>query len=85
VAEHVFAVDGVGGEPFLHHGRVDVVVVAPALVAGVVGWVDEDAVDLSGVHGKQRLEGVEVVSVDDEVAVEGGSPIDFSASGTRGR
>jgi len=39
-------------EPAADFGAVDVVVVDPVFVAGVVGWVDVDAFDLSGVVGQ---------------------------------
>jgi len=55
-------------EPFGDFGGVDVVVVDPSFVAGVVGRVDIDAFDASGVFRQQGLEGVEVVALDDEVA-----------------
>jgi hypothetical protein len=50
-------------ETWQHHAE-------PVLVAGVVGRVDVDALDLSGVHGQQGLEGLEVVAVDDEIVVQ---------------
>lgn len=43
-----------------------------AVVARVVGRVDEDAVNLPGVHGKERLKGLQIVAVDDEVVIEAG-------------
>ena len=48
----VFFIDGFV-EPVLHHGRVDVVVVGPVFVAGVVGGVDVYAFDFSGVGGEE--------------------------------
>ena len=65
-----FVADGFA-EPLSIRG-LDVVVVDPAFVAGVVGRVDVDALDLAGVVRQQRLERVEVVAVDDEVVVERG-------------
>ena len=53
-------------------GLGEVVVVDPAFVAGVVGRVDVDALDLAGVGGEEGLEGEEVVAFDDEVAIEAG-------------
>ena len=70
VAFQVLAVHGaVLAEPFAHQGAVDLVVVDPAFVAGVVGRVDVDAFDAAGVAGEEGFEGVEVVAVDDEVVV----------------
>ena len=46
---------------------VDVVVVFPVLVAGVVWRIDVDAVDPALVLGQQRLQRLEVVAVDDHV------------------
>lgn len=56
-----------GAEPALDLRGVDLVVVHPALVAGVIGRVDVDALHLPCVFGEQGLEGVEVVALDDEV------------------
>ena len=58
-------------EPLANEGAVDIVVVGPALVAGVVRRVDANALHLTGVVWEQRLEGDEVVSLDDEVAGAG--------------
>jgi hypothetical protein len=44
--------------------------VVTLILSTVVGRVDEDAVDLSGVAGQLRLQRVEVVAVDDEAAVQ---------------
>ena len=54
-------------EPLPDAGVVDVVVVDPALVAGVVRRIDVDAVDPTLVLGQQGLQGLEVVAVDDHV------------------
>ena len=70
VAETVLDSDRVGVKPLAYHRSVYVVVVAPAFVADVVGWVNEDAVHLAGVERKESLEGVEIVPVDDQVAIE---------------
>ena len=45
----------------------EAVVVLPGLVAGVVRWIDVDAVHLSGVGPPQHLQGVEVLPVDDDM------------------
>lgn len=66
----VFIINGcVLGEPLLHHWAVYVVVVDPALVASVVGWVDVDALDTVGIAREQGFEGMQVIAVDDEVVV----------------
>ena len=72
VALEVFALDGVAllFQPLAHERAVDLVVVAPALGAGVVGRVDVDAVHPPRVAREQRLEGFEIVAVQDEVAIE---------------
>ena len=43
-------------KPVAHHWRVDPVVVNPTFLAGVVGWVDVDALDLAVIRRQQRLE-----------------------------
>lgn len=70
MAQAILDRDRVAAQPLLDEGRIDVVVVAPTFVAGVVGRVDEDAVHPAGVHRQQRLQRVQVVAVDDEVAVQ---------------
>lgn len=72
VTQAVLDADRVFAEPLLHHRAVHVVVVAPTLIACVVGRVDEDAIDLARVHRKQRLQRVQVVAVQHEVAIEPG-------------
>ena len=73
VPGQVFAVDRLA-EPLAHHRRVDVVVVGPALVAGVVGRIDVDALDLMLVDRQQRLERRQIVAVHDQVVVQAGRP-----------
>ena len=70
VAQPVLHADRVLLEPGLQHGAVDVVVVAPALVAGVVNRVYEDAVHLAGIQRQQTLQRVQVVAVNDEIVVQ---------------
>ena len=73
VAGEVLAVHDLA-QPVLHHGGVDVVVVGPALVAGVVGRVDVDALDLAVIRRQQRLQGGQVVALDDQVVVQARLP-----------
>ena len=47
------------------------VVVGPPLIAGVVGRVDKDAVHLARIEGQEGLERVQIVAVNDQVAVKG--------------
>lgn len=70
MAQAVLDPDRVRLQPLPDHGGVDVVVVAPPLIAGVVGRVDEDAVHLAGIGGQKGLERVQVVAVNDQVAVQ---------------
>ena len=57
-------------QPVLHQRAVHVVVVDPALVAGVVGRVDVDAIHAPGVAREQRLQRVQVVAVDNQIVVK---------------
>jgi hypothetical protein len=50
---------------------VDIVVVDPALVTGVVRRVDVNALHLAGVSGEQRLQRVQVVALDNQIAAVG--------------
>ena len=56
--------------PFLDHRSIYIVVVAPALVSSVVGRVDEDAVHPSRIERQESLQGVEIVPMNDHVAIE---------------
>ena len=71
-----FFADGFA-EPFFDGGAVDVVVVGPAFVAGVVGGVDADAFDLALVVREEGFEGEEVVPFDDEIAGAGFPATEF--------
>ena len=57
-------------DPLLELRLGQVVVVDPALITGVVGRVDVDALDTSGVRRQERLERGQIVALDDEVAVQ---------------
>jgi len=57
-------------EPLLHHGGIDIIVVGPFFVAGVVWRINVYALDFPGIEWKQRLEGLQVVSVDDEIVMK---------------
>ena len=61
MAQPVLDAHWVAGKPFTDHRTVDVVVVAPTLVAGVVRRIDKHAIHLAR---------VQVVAVDDQIAVE---------------
>jgi len=71
MAQAVINADRVRLQPFPDHGCIDVIVVAPAFIAGVVRRVDKDAVYLARIEGQQRLQGVQVVTMDNHVAVKG--------------
>lgn len=58
-------------EPFIDFGVVDVVVIDPTFVAGVIGRVDIDAFDFAFVFGQEGFKGFEVIAVDDFVAAIG--------------
>ena len=55
-------------QPAADFRAIHVVVVHPALVAGVVGGIDIDALHLPAGARQQGLERVQVVALDDEVA-----------------
>jgi len=63
-----FAMECDFAQPAADLRAVDVVVVDPALVAGVVRRVDVDALHLAGVARQQGLERVQVVALHDQVA-----------------
>ena len=55
-------------QPFLDERAVDVVVVNPAFVAGVVRRINVDALDLPGVVREQRLERHQIVALHNQIA-----------------
>ena len=56
-------------QPFPHQRAVHLVVVGPPLVAGVVGRVDIDAFHPPRVARYQRLQRLQIVAVDNQIAV----------------
>ena len=54
-------------QPLFDFGVVDVVVVNPALVAGIVGRINVDALDFSFVLGQQRFESLQIIPVNNHV------------------
>ena len=73
VAGQVFPVHDLA-QPIADHRRVDLVVVGPGFVAGVVGRVDVDALDLAVIGRQQRLQRGQVVALDDQVVVQARLP-----------
>ena len=57
-------------DPFLELRLRQVVVVNPALVAGVVRRVNVDALDAPGMRRQQRLQRQEIIALDDQVSVQ---------------
>ena len=55
-------------QPFANLWAIDVVVVHPALVAGVVRRVDVNALHLTGITRQQGFQGVQVVALHNQVA-----------------
>jgi hypothetical protein len=72
--------DWVFRQPLLHDWASDVVIVFPGLLASVVGRIYIHAINSSRIKRQQRFERMEVVAVDDEVAVRSALPTDFSGS-----
>ena len=54
-------------QPLFDLGVIDVVVVHPALVAGVVGRIYVDTLNLSFVPGQQGFQRLQIVAVDNHV------------------
>ena len=57
-------------KPFLDTGVIDIVVVDPVLVAGVVRRVDVNALHLAVVIGQECLERFQVVAMNDEIVMQ---------------
>ena len=69
VASQIFAIHD-PAQPLPHHGRVDLVVISPTLVAGVVGRIDVDALHLAMIGRQQRLERRKIVPLHDQVVMQ---------------
>ena len=54
-------------QPLFDFGIIDIIVVHPALIAGIVGRINVDALDFSFILGQQRLERLQVIPVDNHV------------------
>lgn len=54
-------------QPLLDLRVIDIIVVDPALVAGVVGRIDIDALDAPLIPGQQRFQGFQIIAPDDHV------------------
>jgi len=54
-------------QPLFDLRVVDVIVIDPALVAGVVGRIDIDALDAPLVPGQQRFQGFQIITPDNHV------------------
>jgi hypothetical protein len=54
----------------LHHWRINIVIKNPLLILGVIRGINTDTFDPSGIHGKQRLEGLQVIPMDNEIVME---------------
>lgn len=72
-------------QPLANLRAVDVVVVDPALVAGVVRRVDIDALHLPRIARQQGLQRVQVVALHDEVAGRIGAAVGIAARQRRHR
>ena len=51
----------------MHQWAIDVIVIDPAFVAGVIGRIDVDALDFAGISREECLECVQVIAMDDKV------------------
>ena len=54
-------------QPLLDLRVIDIIVIDPALVAGVVGRIDIDALDAPLIPGQQRFQGFQIIAPDDHV------------------
>lgn len=54
-------------QPLFDLRVVDVIVINPALVAGVVGRIDIDALDTPLIPGQQRFQGFQIIAPNDHV------------------
>ena len=54
-------------QPLFDFRVVDIIVINPALVAGVVGRIDVDALDAPLIPGQQRFQGLQIIAPDDHV------------------
>ena len=54
-------------QPLLDFRVIDIIVINPALVAGVVGRIDIDALDAPLIPGQQCFQGFQIVAPDDHI------------------
>ena len=54
-------------QPLLDLRVIDIIVVDPALVAGVVGWINVNALDAPLIPGQQRFQGFQIIAPDNHV------------------
>lgn len=69
MASQIFFVNHLA-KPFLHHGRIDIIVVCPFLISGVVRRINVYAFNFSGIERKECFQGLQVVPVDDEIVMQ---------------
>jgi hypothetical protein len=55
-------------QPCPDFGAVHIVIVNPAFVAGIIGRVDIDALHLTAIIGEQRLERLQIIAFDQQIA-----------------
>lgn len=55
-------------KPFADLRAVDIVIVAPALIARIVWRINVDTLHLPGVSGQKRLEGVQIIALHEQIA-----------------
>jgi len=74
MAFKILFIDGVGGflKPLFHQWGANVIIIAPALVTGVVGRIDEDAIHFTGMGCQQGFQSLQIVAVDNQIVRERG-------------
>src|SRR5215213_2209648 len=83
VTKHVLLTNRIAVQTLPHHPTIDIVVVAPVFVAGVIRRINKDAVHFASIARQQRFKSVEMspwIMMFSDL-----SPTDLSGCGTRGR
>ena len=62
-------------EPFFYFRIVDVIIIDPLFIAGIVGWIDVDTFYSAFVFGEERLESIKVIAVNNFIPAWGSTVV----------
>ena len=62
-------------EPFFYFRIVDVIIIDPLFITGIVGWIDVDTFYSAFVFREERLESIEVIAVNNFIPAWGSTVV----------